>query len=188
MRTVKLVALAVLLLAAAATQSLADQIWDFSISNTEGNTPGTVTGEIVLPFTGNGTGSASQVFIDTLPAGFPSPGPLPYDLLAPQANPVIVLNSFLVSGGVLESLEFATYTNGETQPDFLLSMSVSVGGSVGTFLYDDRPSGPFDSISGIPVYTLVSSPTPEPATTTLLASGFFAFGGLRFNRRRRRPT
>lgn len=118
MRTVKLVVLAVLLLAAAATQSLADQIWDFSISNTEGNTPGTVTGEIVLPFTGNGTGSASQVFIDTLPAGFPSPGPLPYDLLCRRQTPSSYLTVSLSQAAFLNRLNLLPTPMGKPNRTF----------------------------------------------------------------------
>ena len=48
----------------------ASQIFDFSITNTFGNVPGTVTGQVILPFNGDGTGPATNAIIDTLPPGF----------------------------------------------------------------------------------------------------------------------
>ena len=73
-RTMKLGMLAVVLLAAMAGRTQAgSQIFDFSFT-TDATTPpgwitGTVKGEIELPFSGDGSGPATLVSIDTIPSG-----------------------------------------------------------------------------------------------------------------------
>src|SRR5208337_3696765 len=103
-RMMKLGMLAVVLLAAMAGRTQAgSQIFDFSFT-TDATTPpgwitGTVTGEIVLPFSGDGSGPATLVSIGTIPSGMTNIyGTLPINATAWDTQ---VVNTFTVFGGMI---------------------------------------------------------------------------------------
>jgi len=186
MRALKFGVFALALLAATATQSRADQIWDFSFTNVipAGNTDGTVTGTIDLPLgvTGNtpdnGTAAATSVTITSSPAALG-------DISGEPTNAVTwnlqVANTFTVTGGVLAPI-FVAEENSPPLPVLELSFN-----SNNASLYDVTTGAEvFDTSS--PTYTFQpATPTPEPASILLLASGFAA-GGLGLYRRRSAAT
>jgi hypothetical protein len=183
-RSVLLGVLAVAVAVCMPCQSQADQILDFSFTNTIGNVNGTVTGEIDLSFTGDGTGAASHVFVDSIPAGFPSIGTLPLDFLSPAVDPGVAFNTFTVSGGAVTSANFGVYTDDGYYPSVQLFLSPKYGYNY--YLYDDV-NGALVYASGAS-FTPASSATPEPAALTLLGTGLFAVGGFGLWRRRRATT
>jgi hypothetical protein len=83
--------------------------FDFSFTNTEGNVPGTVTGEID-GLANNATGAATAVFIDTFPAGLGLSITTPFNALA-SANTVNG-NTFTVSGGQITAALFQSFFAG----------------------------------------------------------------------------
>ena len=100
---------ALLMLAAASGPLRAEQIFDFSFTNTIGNVAGIVAGEIVLPFDGDGSGAASQVLIESFPPGLSSVGTPPIDASQWTYQEV---NQFMVSSGeVTGASEFYAYTS-----------------------------------------------------------------------------
>src|SRR5271157_3015172 len=109
-RTMKLGMLAVVLLAAMAGRTQAgSQSFDFSFT-TDPTTPpgwitGTVKGEIELPFSGDGSGPATLVSIDTIPSGMTNIyGTLPINATAWNIQ---VVNTFTVSGGTVTSADYS---------------------------------------------------------------------------------
>jgi len=182
-RAMMLGVLAMAMLAATATQSRADQIWDFSFTNagppTGGNTNGTVTGTIDLPLgvTGNtpdnGTVAANSVIITSYPAAVGNIGTTPIDATtwSNQAGSL-----FTVASG---SLTVADFSAGYNSPlDVGLSFDISNGSLI---------NYPYTQVYGPISFTFEppASPTPEPASLTLLCTGLLAFGGFGLSRRRR---
>jgi hypothetical protein len=185
MRTMKLGALALALLAATAAQTQASLLnFDFSITNTIGDVSGTVTGEI-LGLSDNSTGPAAEVLIDTFPAGLNNiagPTPINATLWTSQDQ-----NSFTVSAGQViaggfwaengifgNGNFFQLYINGDGGPYNF----VNLDGNDGLYVWGDDG---FAAANIVPA----GSVTPEPATLTLLGTGFFAIGGFGLLRRRR---
>ena len=191
--------LAVAIMAATARQTQADQIWDFSFMNTVGSLPGTVTGEIVLPFTGDGTGAATHVFVDPLPSRLyrqlAPPVRPPHNAEFGRANRREHIHGFWgcahllrvhVARGIppLFSARVLSGFTGAEDPDFPPGVDAGIyqiissiyGESVRTIYTDDQ--------SQI-ILTREPSITPEPATLTLLGTGLLAFGGFGLYRRRR---
>jgi len=116
-RAMKLGMLAGVLLAATAGQTKADlQVFDFSFTNDGsfpegGGTPGTVTGEVVLSFSGDGSGSASLVSIDSIPIAPTLPniyGSLPIYATSWTNQEA---NAFTVSSGVITAADFSAFDN-----------------------------------------------------------------------------
>src|ERR1700685_2544174 len=187
LRTMKLGALSVAMLAATAGPIDASpmQAFDFSftgpIHNGYGDYlgQGTVTGEVVLDFTGYGTGAATNVYIDSLPPGFTSLGALPYDLLA-TVNPDVIYNTFTITPQGI-SYDFQAYTNlyfrSPYQPTFWFDIDNEPTGN-GGYAADDLPP-PLDNYYGnrlLATDTATLGPVPEPATLPVLGTGFLAFG------------
>ena len=180
MRTVRRTLLALLMSAATIGRLQAEQIFDFSFTNTIGNVPGTVTGEIVLPFDGNGTGAASQVLLETFPSALSPIGAPPIDTTLWTYQE---LNTFTVSTGqVTGASEFYAYTS-TSYPSSVIDLTTTTS-------YLAYGPGPLSHGSNTEVYSDATSfnpaSSPEPATLTLLAAGILAFAGFHFCRRRRR--
>jgi len=185
-RATMLGVLAMAMLAATATPSQADQIWDFSFTNAGppigGNTNGTVTGTIDLPLgvTGNtpddGTAAASSVIITSYPAALGNIGTTPIDTATwPEAS-----NSFTVTAGSLTTAFFSAVNNPGSPDAASLSFNINDGS-----LFDITAD--HNNVYGAMSFTFEppASPTPEPASVTLLCTGLFAFGGFGLSRRRR---
>jgi hypothetical protein len=176
-RTLKLVVLAVVFLSADAGQSQADQIFNFSFTNTLGNVNGTVTGEIDLPFNGSGTGAASHVYIDSYPTALGNVGSLPIDT---RMWISVTEDQFTVTSG---QLSFVSFVAGTTSPQ---SSVFNLAGPIPSESLLTTSTSPTDHpfVEGPPTF---SGPTrtPEPASITLLVSGFLTASGFGIYRRRR---
>jgi len=187
MRTIQLGVLAVALSAATAGKTRAEQIFDFSFSNTIGNVPGTVTGQVVLPFDGNGTGAASEVLITSVPGALSIVGSID-DATNWQDQ---IYNGFTVFNGQIThldpSFDALYYLNPPYSTPYVQLTLDTIG--YNELLYNSPPHEPqieVENQGGLSAlhFERVSS-TPEPTTITLLASGFFAAGGFGLYRRRR---
>ena len=116
MKRVTSVAVAVLAAMALGSQTAqASQMFDFSFTNTTGTTAGTVTGEIVLPFNGDGTAAATHVYVDSAPAGL-SISTFPFDTVPSPWG--VGANTFTVTGGHITSA--STFGRPATWLDCLL--------------------------------------------------------------------
>jgi len=168
----KLGMLAVVLLAATAGRTQAgSQSFDFSFT-TDRTTPndwimGTVTGEIVLPFSGDGSGPATLVSIDTIPSGMTNIyGTLPINATAWDTQ---VKNTFTVSGGMITLADYSA-TNALTLPPPEGSL-ISFGSGSNELQFTNQnnvvqPTGNESGILGI-TFTPVSVPIPEPSSLIL---------------------
>jgi hypothetical protein len=150
--------------------------FDFSFTDTVGNTSGTVTGEII-GLADNGTSAATDLVIDGYPAGL-SLSAVPWDIFNDGAW-FIVGNSFTVSGGEIIAANF--FDSGPGEAIFSLD-------NLGFNTLEDNglPPNVTENAGGFAgvTYTAVPAvvPTPEPVSIALLLSGLF---GLRLIRRRR---
>jgi len=172
-RSTKLGALAVLILASTSGVTQADQIFNYTFTNSAGSVPGTVTGSIDLP-DGNGTFAATHVFIDSYPAALGSIGTPPLD----AATWTQLTNSWTVASGAITTESFEAVNQTPSPPfDGATLLFIPTIGDL-----EDSSTGA--NVEGSVVFTPQVS-TPEPASLTLLASGFFAIGGFGLVRRRR---
>jgi len=188
-QTLLVCALAVLSLGVATRRAQASEIFDFSFTNTTGNVPGTVTGQIVLPFNGDGSGAATHVYVDTMPPGLNAPVTAPFDATAYIYSGTHD-NAFSVAAGQITSANFFQLLDagpqyGSLDPYFELSTQFSNGSGNQLAYFNGYPSSPVAFVrGGAATYTLESS-TPEPATLTILGTGLFSIGafGVRWRRK-----
>jgi len=170
-RTMKLGMLAVVLLAAMAGRTQAgSQIFDFSFT-TDATTPpgwitGTVTGEIVLDFSGDGSGHATLVSIDTIPSGMTNIyGTLPINATAWDMQG---LNTFTVSGGMITSADYSAIATTLPPPEGSL-ISFGSGSNELQFTNQNNVVQSTGNESGFPgvTFTPVSVTIPEPSSLIL---------------------
>ena len=170
-RMMKLGMLAVVLLAATAGRTQAgSQSFDFSFTTDDttptGWIPGTVTGEIMLPFSGDGSGSATQVLIDAIPSGMTNIyGTLPINATAWDTQ---VVNTFTVSGGMITSADYSA--NATTLPTPEESLFTFGSGSNELKFTNQsgiaQETGNESGFLGV-TFTPVSVPIPEPSSLIL---------------------
>jgi len=174
------IALTALIIVSVSAQ--ASLVFQFSITNTIGTVGGTVTGTI-YGLSDNSTGAASDVTIDTLPAGMSSiypVGSIDAALWDQQLQ-----NSFTVSGGAIVAAEFWAQNsfNGFLQ---------------GSQLYIDGGEGPYNFVNvdgtdthyvwgdngpqGVAFTQISANDVPEPGSVALVALGLL--GSLLVRRRR----
>jgi hypothetical protein len=175
MRTMKLGFVAAALLVAMAGKVPAGfQAFNFSINDTIGNTSGTVSGEIVLPFSGDGSGVPFEVQIDQQHSDFfPALGfPVPLNVTEwpLQANN----NDFTVTDGKLTFASFyAAYESNSLNYEMaILSDSPSYLVDFGNNLQLVGPA------------SFSAHATPEPASIMLWCAGILTAGVFQFVRRR----
>ncbi len=175
-RTMKLGMLAVVLLAAMAGRTQAGQIFDFSFMNDFTTPPdwitGTVTGEIVLSFSGDGSGPATLVLIDKIPPGMTNIyGTLPITVTAWDTPGV---NNFTVSGGMITSADYVANALTLPQPE-VGSSSFSIGAGSNTLIFtspnitapnNTETTGNQNEFPGV-TFTPVSVTIPEPSSLIL---------------------
>jgi len=178
----KLGMLAVVLLAAMAGRTQAgSQIFDFSFT-TDATTPpgwitGTVTGEIVLDFSGDGSGHATLVSIDTIPSGMTNIyGTLPINATAWDTQ---VVNTFTVSGGMITSANYSA-TNALTPPPEGSLISFGSGSNELQFTNQNnvvQSTGNESGITGV-TFTPVSVSVPIPEPSSLILAGMAGICGF----------
>lgn len=178
MRTRRLLVLAILMLAAVPAQLQAEQIFDFSFTNTIGNVAGTVTGQIVLPFDGDHAGAATNVIIDRFPPALSSVGTPPIDARSWGYQEA---NMFTVSSGqVTGASAFYAYTS-TSYPSSVLYLSATtsyLAYGAGPLTHGAENEVYSDTTSFVPA-PLAPAPSPEPPAVTLLFTGLLAAGGFR---------
>ena len=173
------------LLAAVLSTAASAGTFDFSFSNVDGLTPGTVSGTVTLP-DGDGTFGATDILIDMFPPSLGYGGPI---VLADFS--IILENSFTVAGGVVnplvggffgifpgDSSAFALFSDGGPSAPF------SAPGD-SSFL-DLQPADFFgaDGVGDTNSATVVLSPVtptpiPLPAPALLLIGGLSGLGLMR---------
>jgi PEP-CTERM motif len=162
------------MLAAVPGTTRADEIFDFSFTNSTGNTAGTVTGTIDFAITGDATNvAASDVTITSYPSAWGNIGTTPVDVFG-----MPISNSFTVSGGEITAADF--FSKFAYMPDGGGLMLKTTSGE----LYDSTTG---NYVEGDITYTPQVS-TPEPAALTLLGTGLLALGGFGLRRWRRKPS
>jgi hypothetical protein len=197
---------------AASPQAKADQIFDFAFTGNNGNAPGTVTGQLTLHVNPGGLATATQATILSVP-DFPGQNPLALqvysDVLTLPLNTFpgsVALNAFTVTNGQITAAHLVI-TDGPTPISVpnsnvdafgaILNLAAGAGNNPGpenTFELEEftgtsfnlnaaANTTNFDGFAGI-----TFTPTPEPASLTLLGSGLFALGGFASVRRWRRPA
>jgi hypothetical protein len=191
-RTMKLAVCAAATLAAMAVQARADLIFDFSISNTIGNVPGTVSGQILGLADNTANQAASEVLIQSFPAGPSGLLPVPDPTVAAPTW-TFALNSFTVSGGQVTAADFDAFTNVAGPSPYEISFFIDKSPNGRNMLADVNNSGPFlavDNFGGLPGANIVpvNSATPEPASWLLLGTAIVTIGGIRVRSKTRKAT
>ncbi len=181
-RTMKLGMLAVVLLAATAGRTQAgSQSFDFSFTTDDttptGWIPGKVTGEIVLSFSGDGSGPATLVSIDTIPSGMTNVyGTLPINATAWDTQ---VVNTFTVSGGMITSADYSATATTLPPPEGSL-ISFGSGSNELQFTNQNNVVQPTGNESGFPgvTFTPVSVSVPIPEPSSLILAGMAGICGF----------
>jgi hypothetical protein len=179
-RTMKLGMLAVVLLAAMAGRTQAGQTFDFSFT-TDGTTPsdwimGTVTGEIVLPFSGDGRGPATQVLIDTIPLGMTNIY-LTYPINVTDWDTQGVNNSFTVTGGMITSANYSANAFTLPPPE-ASSFSIGAGSNILQFTSPDGTGQTTGNNSGLPGITFTPGSVTIPEPSSLILAGMAGICGF----------
>jgi hypothetical protein len=147
--------------------SLRADDFTFSLTNTTGNQPGTVTGEI-LGLTNNATTAAAEVILDTYPAIYGTLNPaLATPPVVPSMWSTVLQNSFTETAGVITAFNFQSGINGHPFVSFLLwnlRLDITGLGVVDT-------AGVGTATLGPPSFSIVTAPVPEPSTLSLMLLG-----------------
>lgn len=155
--------------------TLLDFTFSFTGTVPPGNVAGTVTGEI-FGLTEGATSSATNVIVDTYPAGLEPPSP-PQTLFTG-----IVENTFTVTPtGTLTS---ASYMAFDDTKSFLIDLNREAGVNALVNITTTNFTANFNGFAGA-TYTLVQS-IPEPSSVTLLGIGLGAAALWQLRRRRQR--
>ncbi len=172
------------MLIAAPAQASPD--FTFSVTNTIGTVAGTFTGRI-LGLTDNATSSATQVFIDTFPAGLDSleAAPVEATLWDQQYE-----NSFTVSGGqIVDGGFWAQQTINALPYGYQLYLNGAIGNGF-NFLNLDGDDTRYvwgdNGFAAANFAPLGAQDVPEPGTFALFGAGLAASGLLLRNRKSRR--
>jgi hypothetical protein len=166
---------------AAAQATLLDFTFSFTGTAPPGSVAGTVTGEI-FGLTAGITSSATNVIVESYPAGLEPPAP-PITVFTN-----IVINTFSVNsmGTITDAQYLAFDTTGS------VSLELNAGDITNALTTSDDTEPPRDiiNVSGFPGVTYTPAPIPEPSSVTILGTGLglAALWLLRQGRRRRWAT
>ncbi len=152
--------------------------FDFSITNTQGNVSGTVTGEII-GLADNATSAAAEVIILSFPSGRDSLYSPPIDATTWTHQ---IDNSFTVENGQVVAADFYAfqgtgtflYINGDGDEDFNFA---SLNASGNLYVYGDK---------GLAAANIVPTAAAVPEPSSLALAGIAALDGLGVCARRRR--
>jgi hypothetical protein len=132
--------------------------FSFSLTNTLGNVPGTVTGEID-GLSDNSTGAASDVIIETAPAALDDlEGTLPIDTSASGWQ--YADNSFTVSGGQITDASIVAKSQ-DGKAYFFFNPN---GFNFVTLDGNSNTVGNADGFAGVTYAPLAAASVPEPAS------------------------
>jgi len=154
--------------------------FDFSFTNTTGNFPGTISGQI-FGLTDNSTSAATQVIVEGVPVNYSADFPTPtYPLDTTADATSISSNAFTVVAGVITNANY--FANNSTDPNqFQLELLTN---SV-TFAFDVEENGSSLVATGAALFTPEVSTTPLPGALPLFVSGLGALGLLVKRRKRK---
>jgi len=156
--TIRRVLLSAVLAWILVAQASATTTYQFSFSNVDGATPGTVIGLIDLP-DGDGTFAATALSVTSAP---PALGyTLPLDVFT--AMPTNYANSFTVSGGLITASSFGR----QNATDYFTLEFLAFGSLLNVAGTSIPEGGVRDGSSS----TLVFAVVPEPSTLALGATG-----------------
>lgn len=152
--------------------------FDFSITNTLGYNAGTVTGEII-GLSNNATSSATAVIITNYPmgTGLTDPSPLPFTIPAGD----VVSNTFTVSNGVIDALDFNAHVVGAGD---VITWELLLENVPAQYLLENA-GGAYAVEDTAITFTPVSATTPLPPAAPLFATILGLLGCVGYWRKRR---
>jgi len=146
-----------------------DFMFSFTGTVPPGSVAGTVTGEI-FGLTNNASGSASNVVVDSYPAGLGLPTP-PLTIFSH-----ITSNSFTVMNNAITDADYFAFDAADLI-GLLINFPTAKGQNINELETPGNNTVNVDGLAGI-TFTLVQ-PTPEPSSVTLLGIGLGAAALLR---------